>query len=233
MLGRILFVVASFATVAAADVCDPAQLQGVYGFQLTGPTTISGQSQPVVSVGRLVFDGHGAVNGVSSASFTGLYLGNPVTGMYSAQADCSATWSLQDESGNHQHFAGTMTSDGRRVQFRQSDPGSPSQGTLIRAANACRDGDFQPRYRLNVSGNRIDVDTGQVSGPVSATGVFERTGDVEVGDDCFVKLHLAVPIAGAAPLEMKFRGMLVDGGKQLLGMAVDPGTAVSLRLTAP
>jgi hypothetical protein len=32
---------------------------------------------------------------------------------------------------------------------------------------------------------------------------------------------------------MNFRAILVDGGKQLLGIAVDPGTAVSLRLTVP
>lgn len=224
-------VVASFATVAAADACDPAQLHGVYGFQLAGPTTISGKPQAVVSVGRMVFDGQGGVSGVSSVSFTGLYLGNPVTGMYDARADCSASWSLKDDSGNHQHFAGKMTADGRSIQFRQTDPGSPSQGTLIKTADTCNDGDFQPRYRFAVSGNRINVDTGQDSGSISTSGIFERTGEVEVGEDCFVQLHLAVPIAGADPVEMNFRGMLVDGGKELLGMAVDPGTAISLRLT--
>ncbi len=250
MLGRILFVVASFATVVAADVCDPSQFQGVYGFQLAGTATISGRAQPVVSVGRLVFDGWAGVTGISSVSFTGLYLGNPVTGMYEARPDCSASWSLQDESVNHQHFAGTMTADGRRIQFRQTDPGSPSQGTLTKTADTCHDGDFQPRYRFTLSGSRINVDTGQVSGSVSATDTLERngkqltlrpasgngassSGSVEVGDDCFVQLHLAVPIAAADPMEMNFRGMLVDGGRQLLGMAVDPGTAISLRLIAP
>lgn len=249
MRGRILFVVASFATVAAGDVCDPAQFQGVYGFQLAGPAAISGKPQPVVSVGRLIFDGQGGVSGVSSVSFTGLYLGNPVTGMYEARADCSASWSLQDDSGNRQHFDGTTTAGGRRIPFRQTDPGSPAQGTLIKTADACHDADFQPRYRLTVSGSRIDVNSGQVSGSVSATGTLERSGtqltlrpasgnsasssgNVDVGDDCFVQLHLAVPIAGADPVEMNFRGMLVDDGRELLGMAVDPGTAVSLRLTA-
>lgn len=250
MLGRILLVIASFATVAAADVCDPAEFQGVYGFQLAGPATISGKPQPVVSVGRLIFDGQDGVSGVSSVSFTGLYLGNPVTGMYEARADCSASWSLQDDSGNHQHFAGTIAAGGRRIQFRQTDPGSPSEGTLSKTADTCHDADFQPPYRFTLSGSRIDVNTGQLSGSVSASGTLERSGsqltlrpassnaalssgNVEVGDDCFVELHLAVPITGAAPVEMNFRGMLVDGGKQLLGMAVDPGTAISLRLSAP
>ncbi len=250
MLARLLFITASLGTLAGAEVCNPAAFQGAYGFQLTGPTTISGHSQPVISLGRLVFDGQGGVSGISSVSFTGLYLGNPVTGMYEAGADCSASWSLQDDSGNHQHFAGTMTSGGRRIQFRQTDPGSPSQGTLIKTADSCQDGDFQPRYRFTLSGERINVDSGQVSGSLSATGFLERSGtqltvrpasgtaasssgSLEVGDDCFVQLHFAVPGAGAAPAEMNFRGILVDGGKQLLGMAVDPGTAVSLRLIAP
>lgn len=250
MLGRILFVMASFARIAGAEVCDPAEFHGVYGFQLAGPATISGNPQPVVSVGRLVFDGQGGVSGVSSVSFTGLHLGNPVTGMYEAGADCSASWSLQDESGNHQHFAGTMTADGRRIQFRQTDPGSPSQGTLSKTADTCHDGDFQPRYRCTLSGRSIDIDAGQVSGSVSVTGMLERSGNqltlrpssgnaapssgnVEVGDDCFVQPHLAVPVAVADSVETNFRGMLVDGGKQLLGMAVDPGTAVSLLLSVP
>jgi len=250
MVARILFVAASLGTIAGAEVCNPAAFQGVYGLQLTGQATISGHSQPIISMGRLVFDGQGAVSGVSSVSFTGLYLGNPVTGMYEAHEDCSVSWSLQDDSGNHQHFAGTSASDGGRIQFRQADPGSPSQGTLIKTADACHDGDFQPRYRFTLSGDRINVDTGQVAGSVSVTGILEHTGtqltfrpasgtaalssgNVEVGADCFVQLHLAIPIAGGDPVEMNFRGMLVDGGKQLLGMAVDPGTALSLRLTAP
>src|SRR5690348_4117526 len=167
MLGRILFVVSSFATAAAADVCDPAQLHGVYGFQLAGPTTISGKPQPVVSVGRLVFDGQGGVSGVSSVSFTGLYLGNPVTGMYQARTDCSIDWSLQDDSGNHQHFHGTLTADGTQIRFRQTDPGGPSRGLMVKSQTACQEGDLQPRYRVSVSGALFNVQTGKVSGSFS------------------------------------------------------------------
>ena len=64
---------------------------GVYGFELTGNATISASPQPVVSVGRLVFDGVGGISGVASVSFTGLYLGNPVTGKYEAHDDCSVS----------------------------------------------------------------------------------------------------------------------------------------------
>ena len=51
---------------SAAEVCNPADVHGVYGFQLSGTTTISSRPQPVVSVGRLVFDTDHSVSGISS-----------------------------------------------------------------------------------------------------------------------------------------------------------------------
>ena len=246
-----LLVLASAFTCAwAAEVCNPANVHGAYGFVLTGTTTIGSQPQPVVSAGRLVFDGMGGVSGVSSVSFTGLYLGNPVTGQYQAREDCSVSWSLQDDSGNSQHFEGTLTPDARHAQFHQSDPGSPSQGTLVKSADMCQEQSFRPRYRFALSGKRINVPTGQPEGPVSARGVLENqggqlnltltpdsatsgTGTVEVEDDCFVHLHVTLPTERGGTAEMNFRGILVDGGSELLGMATDPGSAISLRLTAP
>ena len=249
MRAPFLILAAVVPVACAADVCNPRDFQGVYGFQLAGTTTISSQPQPVVSVGRLVFDGSGAVSGVSSLSFTGLSLGNPITGKYEVRENCSVSWSLQDDSGNHQHFEGTMTADARSVRFRQSDPGSGAQGTLVKAADACQDRDFQARYRYSISGKRIDVGTAQVSGSFSARGVMERrggqltltvdddsakpaTGTVQVDGDCFVHLELSFPSSSADRLEMNFRGILVDNGNGLLGMATDPGSALSLRLTA-
>src|SRR5262249_6776921 len=38
----------------SADVCEPAKLQGAYGVQLSGDTTISGRATPVAAIGRLV-----------------------------------------------------------------------------------------------------------------------------------------------------------------------------------
>src|SRR5271155_586859 len=96
------------ATACAADVCDPAKLEGAYGFELSGQTNISGESKPVVSVGRLVFDGQGVVSGYSSINFSGFFLGNPVTGKYEAHTDCTITWTLQDDSGAFQNFDGKL-----------------------------------------------------------------------------------------------------------------------------
>src|SRR3974390_482649 len=78
--------------LARAAVCDPKALQGTYGFSLTGSTTIGGPSRSVAVLTRLVFDDAGNVSGISSTSFTGLILGNPVTGKYEAHTDCSVKW---------------------------------------------------------------------------------------------------------------------------------------------
>src|SRR6202167_1499823 len=114
----------------AADVCDPAKLEGAYGFQLSGHTTISADSKPVVSVGRLVFDGHGVLSGYASVNFAGYFLGNPVTGSYEAHDDCTISWSLQDDSGAFQHFTGKLTPDNSSAEFHQSDTGGAQDGIL-------------------------------------------------------------------------------------------------------
>ena len=71
-------------------------------------------SKPSVSVGSLEFQmgvrcTRAASRGYSSTHFSGFLQGNPVTGAYEAHNDCSLTWTLQDDSGNYQHFTGTMT----------------------------------------------------------------------------------------------------------------------------
>jgi hypothetical protein len=106
-------------TSRAADVCNPADLVGSYAFQLTGLTNISGTPKPTVSLGRLTFDGRGNLSGTASATFTGLLLGNPMTGSYEAKSDCSITWKLQDTSGAFQNFSGTLSADAASVTFKQ------------------------------------------------------------------------------------------------------------------
>jgi len=247
---RVLLLAAVSVLPITASVCNPADFYGVYGFQLTGTTTIGTAPQPVVSIGRMDFGDEGKVSGVVSIDFTGLYLGNPVMGTYEAHTDCSVSWSLQDTSGNAQHFRGTMSPEGRRVEFEQSDQGAAHRGVMLKAADMCQSADFQAQYRFSITGKRINVDTAQVSGSLSLSGTIEQqggqltltrssdssqmaTGTAQVDGDCFVHLDLTLPAENGERFEMKFRGMLVDGGRQMLGMATDPGTAVSLRLNAP
>ncbi len=161
------------ATARAADVCNPAKLQGAYGFQLSGRTTISGESKPAVSVGRLVFDGQGAVSGYSSVNFAGYFLGNPVTGTYEAHDDCTIAWSLQDDSGAFQHFSGKLTADYSAAEFHQSDPGGAQNGIMERVAAAVlnrRAGAHLQfwhfgRYHAHESGRRCTANFGGGDGP--------------------------------------------------------------------
>lgn len=233
-----LFPLIAWLPLAHAAVCDPAGFQGTYGFQLSGTTTVSGNSQPAAVVGHLVFDqsstvvgtsSSGMVSGISSVKFTGLLLGNPVMGMYAAKVDCSVSWSFQDDSGKVQHFQGTMNADGTRVTFGQSDPGGIPNGTMIRTAKSCAAEDFRGRFALGFSGDRIDVDTNRITGHISQGGLveadgqgglsyapdpsapFQNAGTYEMEDDCIVQFGLDLPAEGGHTDHWRFRAVLVGG----------------------
>ena len=159
------------------------------------------------------------------ASFTGLIFGNRGTGKYEAHTDCSVTLTLQDDSGNFQHFAGTMSADGGHVTFRQTDPGSAGNGTLLRTMNGCSVSSLAGTYKLKASGRTVDVNTAVDSGPVSLRGVLiadgasnlsfnsgpgrpaVAVGSYEVEGDCFVKLVLELPLGEQKTAAMHFRAI--------------------------
>lgn len=236
MTSALIAVLALCASAFAADVCRPDDLQGAYGFRLAGETTISGKPEPVAGVGRLVFDGAGGLSGVSTVKFAGVLLGNPVTGAYEAQADCSVSWSLQDDSGGWQRFQGTASRGAASVQFRQSDPGGARRGILVKSPESCAAGDFRKRYEFSISGSGLPVPQ---KGAVEAGGdgtlrwtaaggaAAPAPGAVHMEDDCFVQLEMSLPETGQT---VNFRGVLVDEGKRVLGIGTDPGpAAVELR----
>lgn len=235
--------------LGAADVCDPGQVQGPFGFQLSGETTISGSSKPVASLGRLIFDGEGGLSGYSSVMFDGLLLGNPVTGTYEVRSDCNMSWSLQDDSGAFQHFSGVVTPGGKKLRFRQTDPGGAQRGIAARTSNQCSTLDLQKKYVFTLSGSSIPMLPGEVSTSVAAKGLiaadesgnFKLTlGDLSgvvtdvtaaVETDCIVHLELALP-AGETTRLMKLRGILISDGKEILAIQIDPGSMVSAQFTA-
>jgi hypothetical protein len=196
-----------------------------------------------------VVDDSGNLSGISSASFTGLILGNRVKGKYEAHTDCSVTWTLQDDSGNFQHFAGTM-SDGGHVAFRQTDPGGAGNGSLLRTMDGCSVSSLAGTFQFTASGGTVDVNTAVDSGRVSLRGVLIAdgardlsfasdpdepalaVGSYEVLDDCFVKLILDSPADEHQADAMHFRAILVDNGREVLGIQTDPGTVVALRLVS-
>lgn len=232
-----------FASAQTVSVCDPAKLDGAYGFQLSGRTTISGDTKPVASMGRLEFDGKGAVSGVSSVNFAGYFLGNPVTGKYEAHTDCSITWSLQDDSGAWQHFEGTLTPDLLAAQFHQTDQGGAQNGALQKVASNCSVAGLAARYTFSLSGNAIPMNPGDVPRRVSATGTAEPdaagalkllvadtagSGTIAIDSDCIAQVTLALPSGETIVL----RGVLVNSGKRILAIETDPGTTVTATLAA-
>jgi hypothetical protein len=232
-----------------AAVCDPRVFQGAYGLFLTGDATIGGSTRPAVVVGRLVLGDAGNLSGISSTSFMGLILGNPVTGRYEVQADCSVTWSLQDVSGAFQHFAGTMSDDGDHVAFRQTDPGGARNGSLLRTMNGCSESSLTGEFNLAVSGRTVDVGTAVETGRISFSGVLiadgaggltfpsgskeppVTAGTYNVQDDCFVELDLKLA-SGNETVATHFRTILVERGRKVVGIQTDSGSLVVLRLLA-
>lgn len=215
----------------AADVCTPGKLSGPYAFELAGQTPISGQPQPSVALGRITFDeksifGEGTISGTSSVKFAGYLLGNPVTGSYQANPNCTLRWQLQDDSGAYQHFAGKYTPDGQHVEFKQTDPGGVKHGTMEKTADSCNNSDLKPRYSYDVSGDVIPMLPGQAAYSVSDKGVLSG-GNFQVDSDCGVHFTLTV---GSGTLNL--RGFLVDGGKKILAFQTDPGAMVWAHLTA-
>ena len=229
----------------AADVCNPANFPGAYGFLLSGTATITGEAKPVVSVARVVFDDSGKVSGTSSVNFRGLLLGNSVTGDYALTSDCSLTWKLQDPSGNVQNFAGKVSLDGQHVAFTQTDPGSTQRGAMVRSAESCPSSDFRGHYRLAIAGTTMSMETGLVTGAMKINGAIEADGNTglrytpdrdsspiesasfQMEGECLV--HVEFTRAGQT---MNFRAVVGNAGKELMGIQTDAGATVTLRLTA-
>src|SRR6266571_2957022 len=129
----IIFVAPLLAVSLRAQMCTGRTLSGPYGLQLSGIATISGTEAPVAALATLTFSDSGTVSGYSSVNFNGLLLGNPVTGTYELQPDCTLVMALQDDSGAFQHFRGKVGDAADRIDIRQTDPGTGQRGVLRKA----------------------------------------------------------------------------------------------------
>jgi hypothetical protein len=234
-----------------AEVCNPTDLQGPYGFRLSGETTISGESKPVTNMGRMVLAGDGGISGYSTTMFAGFLLGNPITGTYEARWDCTVMWSLQDDSGAFQHFSGVATPGGNQVHFGQTDPGGAQDGIMARMPAACKTADLRTGYTFTLSGSFIPMAPGEASGAIAAKGSIRAdengnfklapegapalTTDVaiEVDAECIVDIELTLPATDTQTvIPVTLRGVLTDEGKQILAIRTDPGAMVSATFTA-
>src|SRR5262249_20352313 len=160
--------------------------------------------------GRLAFDA-GKISGTSSVNFNGLFLGNPVTGIYELKTDCSITWSLQDDSGGWQHFRGTLKPGGAAGQFTQTDPGADGHGTLMRSASDCSAASLRGRYRYTMRGVSTplgDKPAGEGTAQETVTEAdgagnlswthdgAANSGTYQVNSDCFVELNFGMKLRG-------------------------------------
>lgn len=251
-LAVLLLSIPAFGLPLCADVCNPASLQGSYGFQLTGDTTISGESKPVSNVGRMTLAADGGITGDSTVMFAGFLLGNPITGVYEAHWDCTVAWSLQDDSGAFQHFSGVAASDGATVTFSQTDPGGAQHGRMARTPVACQASDIRKQYAFTLSGTTVPMTPGEIAGVVDAKGLMKADGGaifkltvegnsaaatdatLSVDAQCIVSIQLTLPATDTkTATPMALRGVLVDEGKEILAIQTDPGAMVSAALTAP
>ena len=145
------------------------------------------------------------------------------------------TWKLQDDSGAFQHFSGTLSADGTRVQFKQTDPGGAQRGIMQKTSDACSTADLQNKYDYTVSGNIRVMQPGDVAHTVSANGTVAENGSFQVESDCSVRFGLILPAQDggvAESLPMAMRGFLVNGGKEILAFQTDPGAMVAARFTS-
>lgn len=231
--------------VFGADICAPTDIHGPYGLQLAGTTTISGSETPIAAVGRVVFDGKDSVSGVSSVNFNGLFLGNPITGNYEIQTDCTLTLNLQDTSGAFQHFSGKAAPGGNRVEIHQSDPGTGERGLMVRSAASCSATGFRGQYNFTMSGHATPLASEGAKGSGSARalvladgngnltvthGNAKTSGTYTVDSDCFVQVEFGLADGDSSTL-IKLRGILVNGGKEALAVQTDPEQVAAVRFS--
>jgi hypothetical protein len=120
--------------------CSPRTIRGSYGSHIKGTFILpppAGSTQPpasvpLASVGRLVFDGVGAVSGTDTNSFGGTISTSAITGTYAVNEDCTGTLDVTFPTGF------TVTNDivivdgGREIAFIQTNPGALVTGVFKR-----------------------------------------------------------------------------------------------------
>lgn len=171
----------------------------------------------MASIGRLVFETEGRVSGTSSVNFGGLFLGNPVTGTYSASSDCSMNFDLQDDSGGWQHFRGTLAPGGAHGEFHQTDPGTGGHGQLAKVPNSCDASLLKGTYSVTLNGQRTTT-SADGQGHLAGNG----SGTYDVGSDCFVEIDFG----------MRLRGIVVNGGRAVFAVQTDPLKIATATFTA-
>jgi hypothetical protein len=228
---RLASILLASAIASAAATCTENDVQGSYGFELTGATTITGLPKSVSGVGRLDLGPDGKITGISSINFDGMYLGNPVTGAYEVKEDCTMTWRLQDDSGAWQHFAGTVEPGSASIEFHQTDPGATNtRGILEKTPPSCANALLLGRYVVSIAGRDTSyTDPGRISasGAAQADGAGnviitwpqgQSAGIYSVDSDCRVELELGLAAGADSAAPATLRGVIVNGGNKIVAV---------------
>jgi len=115
---------------AAEKACSDGSLEGAYGFRLTGTNTALNRLFAIV--GRISFDGAGALKVNATQSFQGKVMRVPLEGKYTVRADCSGTAKLAAPDGSAVSLDFVIVNGGRGIEFISADDGTVESGSATK-----------------------------------------------------------------------------------------------------
>jgi hypothetical protein len=203
---------------------------------------------PATGVARLFLDGNGALWGNSSVSLDGMWLQGSISGQYTVNSDCTASFTLTDATGAMENFYGVVVGQGDTTLIIQTDAGTGVFGALKKARGFCQVSDLAGTFGIQYSGTTVSTGTPYSSvgvlvldgqGDISATesrfsagasSTVLSSGSIVINPDCSATLSLSS--TGAAPSSMTLSGILSLDEKQLLFVQSDAGSTAGGSLTA-
>jgi hypothetical protein len=228
-----------FSSAVWAATCSNASLSGTYGL-LKGGTDRAGQ--PTTGVSQLTFDStKGTYTGEDTSSHDGVITTVPVTGTYTVASNCTVvaialgdniafvvtstgflnvnqTTGVTAEGFGVKQGSPTCTNAGVKGRF-----GFETTGVFLAGAPAIGPVAFIGELKLTVNPSGEGVLSGHVAGSEDGTILtFAEepvTGSYRVDRDC----RGTATITPKGHSEMHFNLVVVDCGKEMLGIETDAG----------
>jgi len=251
------------STASAVTGCTNDWLNGAFAVQFSGTgaaasgrliggiaipkdTATAGALLPVTGVMRLTLTPEGALSGYSWGNLQGGWVQDAtLTGSFSVNTDCTASFNLTDASGATAQFSGVIVGQGDSVLVTQTDSGSGITGQMKRVRGFCQTSDLAGSFGMQYTGSVLGSSGGSTSstgmitldgnGGVAATEArfngskyaqTTSTGSINVNPDCSFSLSLMA----ADGSSVNFVGLVAAGSQQApapLLVRSDAGTAVS------
>jgi hypothetical protein len=237
----------AFSSAAWAATCSNASLSGIYGF-MHGGTAVTGT--PTTSAGQITFDPtSGTFLSLTTASHNGVITTASVPGKYAIASDCTGTGSF-DLGGPGFDISFVVTSTGwlEFLEFtgatqngfgvKQGSPtctnagvagnfGFQTTGVFVAGAPVTGPMAFIGELKLSVNTSGGGVISGQLAGGENGTiFTFAQapvTGSYSVAPDCTGTATITPKDRSA----LNFSFVVVNGGKEMIAIELDPDTVVS------